>query len=271
MTRKSLVLGIVTVILASCGESTSSWPAKDAADKFTGGDAVAISPSVTARQELATLQAAVAAGPKTAADLLASHSVTFATTIPYSPDQALSLSTIQSSGLALSDVELSVLRDHGFVISDSKVFSSFTSGYISLYAAHLPLFVSADSVLYAIHRSYDQILEELETSILRVELAALLDSMRAQLGATSITDWGAARADADLYLAVAKSLLEDGPVAGVAGGEGSQITSLCNRAIAANGTGLVNLFGVAREIDFSQFAPRGHYPDTPMLWVLILS
>jgi hypothetical protein len=261
MTKCELGILSACLFVSACGE-TGIGSGQDAGDKFTGADAVAVTSLGASEQELAALKLTLAAGPKTADELLARHKVTFAGDLPYEPDKSDAIDKIQASPLSLSYAELAVLRDQGFVISDSKTFTNFTAGYISIYAAHLPLYVSADSILYAVHRSFDKILAALEMDILSPKLSALLDGMRLRLAATSDADWGKARADADLFLAVASGLLADNAPAPVANGDASQIASLLGKATAASGTATVDLFGVKREIDFSQFKPRGHYTDS---------
>lgn len=264
MTKLSCETLIAVLLLPACG-GIGGGIARDAGDTFTGGDTVAVTAPSAPQQELATLRVTLVAGPQTADDLLASHKVTFAAGLPYAPDQADSLDKIQASALRLSDAEVAILRDKGFVISDSKTFLNFAQGYISLYAAHLPLYVSADSILYAVHKSFDKILESLETEILSPKVSSLLDGMRTRLAATAAADWGEARKDADLYLAVAAGLLSGTTPSPVAGGDAGQIATLLGLATAASGKATVNLFGVDRDIDFSQFKPRGHYTDSTEL------
>ncbi len=67
------------------------------------------------------------------------------------------------------------------------------------------------------------------------------------------------RADVDLYLTVARRLLGDTAAAPVAGASAAEITMLVNLAMQAGGLQTVGLFGGSRDVDFSQFKPRGHY------------
>ena len=99
------------------------------------------------------------------------------------------------------------------------------------------------------------------------ELSELLSGMRSRLATGTGSELGPdARADADIYLAVASSLLEGSSVSPVAGGSAEAIRTLVEKATAANGTATVTLFGVARQDeDFSQFEPRGHYTDSEAL------
>ncbi|WP_437333103.1 DUF3160 domain-containing protein [Sorangium sp. So ce394] len=202
----------------------------------------------------------------TAADFASKYRVDFASGLSYAPADADNLSLIQGSTFRLDDDELAKLSANGFVISEKRTFPTFVYGYESIYALDLPLYVSADSILYAVHRSYDAILKLLEVASLSSELGTMLEEMRARLAAGAGGELGAeARADADLFTAVALALLNDEPVAPVAGADAAKIDELVAGAKAHQGAGEVRLFGVDRLMDFSQFEPRGHYADTPEL------
>ncbi|WP_437878521.1 DUF3160 domain-containing protein [Sorangium sp. So ce513] len=199
----------------------------------------------------------------TAEDFAARYRVPFASGLAYAPTNAESLSLLQGTALALDEDELAKLSANGFVISSKKSFPTFVYGYESIYALDLPLYVSADSILYAVHRSYNAILKALEHASLAPELGAMLKEMRARLAEGAGSELGAeARADADLFTAVALALLEGAPVAPVAGASAAAIDELVARAEAHQGTAPVRLFGADRIMDFSQFEPRGHYVDS---------
>ena len=53
--------------------------------------------------------------------------------------------------------------------------SGWSDGLVRLYAQHLPLYVSADSILHAVHRSYDSILLSMELSAAEQELGQMLE------------------------------------------------------------------------------------------------
>jgi hypothetical protein len=72
-----------------------------------------------------------------------------------------------------------------------------------------------------------------------------------------------ARVDTDLYLAVALSLLDGRPAVPVVGASATEIASIVQAALAAQGIGDLTLFGTKRSEDYSQFEPRGHYTDVP--------
>ena len=54
--------------------------------------------------------------------------------------------------------ELAIYKRSGFVSIDQKRRHSFASGYYHIYASDLPVLITTDSILHALHRSYDAIL-----------------------------------------------------------------------------------------------------------------
>jgi hypothetical protein len=199
-----------------------------------------------------------------ATSLRARFPTAFAPAPTYDPSTIVGLDTIQASALALSTTELDALSQKGFVVSAAREFPTFAYGYSTIYAEDLPVYISADSILETVHRSYDRVLQELEVTLLSRELLELLSGMRARLeGGVGAELGDAARADADTFLAIAASLLQGSTLPPVAGGSAGQIESLVQMATAAAGIATVTLFGVARQYeDFSQFEPRGHYTES---------
>lgn len=191
------------------------------------------------------------------AGLRAAYPTTFRSGLGYDPNAAGFLDRIQASALALTDGERSALGSHGFVVSTRREFGTFVRGMAEIYAEHLPLYVTADTLLASVHSSYDRILQLVEEELLLPELRKLLVGMTRRIASSSADQ--KTRADVDLYLTVAISLLDGKLVAPVAGASPERVKQLVDRATAASGTARVVLFDVEREEDFSQFQPRGHY------------
>ncbi|HEY5281400.1 MAG TPA: DUF3160 domain-containing protein, partial [Polyangia bacterium] len=187
--------------------------------------------------------------------------------LPYDPAQAVNLPLIQASSLQLDAAELDTLSKSGLTISARQSFASFFMGYAGIYASDLPLFVSGDSVLHAVHRSYDAILKEVEIDALQPAIAILVAGMRTALASEQASGaWPTETlVDVDEYLAVALNLtMATGSVGPIAGGDSAAVTSIVAKAMAGTGTDTVTLFGDARMVDFSQFTPRGHYAGTSL-------
>ncbi|HEX7498923.1 MAG TPA: DUF3160 domain-containing protein, partial [Polyangia bacterium] len=188
----------------------------------------------------------------TTGDLIARSTGAMSQALGYEPGQAKWLPLIQASPLALDQRELSAYKKNGFVISARQTYPNFFYGYQTIYASDLPIYVSADSILYALHRSTDAILMTVEREYLSGTLQALLAGLRANIATADIA--GTAQHDLGLLLGVAAGLLD--PQAPAIDAEMSDIMAKAN---AAFGVATVWLFGVERTLDFSEFTPRGHY------------
>ncbi|HTV22169.1 MAG TPA: DUF3160 domain-containing protein [Polyangiaceae bacterium] len=197
-----------------------------------------------------------------AAALIAERAVPFETELGYDPRESLGLDALQSH-FGLSEPALARFVENGFVILPDRQYPSFPYGYFDIYGADLPVYVTADMVLEAVHRSYDDILATLERQELSPRLARLLTGMRARLAAGALE--GQAAADADFYIAVALGLLTDEPATTLTGLDPEGVRSFVSKAKQASGSEVTTIFGTRREVDFSQFMPRGHYANDSIL------
>lgn len=200
-----------------------------------------------------------------AADLVGAYGVSFEPAAVTDLSKLLHYDLLQASRLALTEGESQLLAAQGFVLRRDSNVATFSYGYRTVYAEDLPVFVSADSVLDTVHRSYDAILVDIEQELLAPTLAKFLSAVRANVGRKDVPE--TVRRDVDFFLAVPQSLLSGGPVA--PGFEGSftpaELADFVEAAEAAGGILTKELFGFKREIDFSQFKPRGHYTKSEAL------
>jgi hypothetical protein len=163
-----------------------------------------------------------------------------------------------------SAAEKAVLQEKGFVITALPQQLSFHAGYAALFKAHAPVYFTADAILHALHRSFDKILTRVEEAVLIADLGTFLGDLRGQLERDTTTP-PQTRADVDLYLAVAQSLLDGKAAATVASGDKEQIATLVKGAEAASGMAEAMLFGAQQPVDYSMFKPRGHYTKSQEL------
>jgi Protein of unknown function (DUF3160) len=204
------------------------------------------------------------APPKLSAEELERvHALSF-TNIRYRPRPAADLSCIQKEpSVALDPAELALFDKNGFVTSRARPYPSFALGYLTLFKADLPVFVSADAILHAWHRSYDALLVAIERGVFQSSLDQLLGRMRERIDASRAPS--EVRAELDTYLTVAHSLLKDDLLTPKHGGSAEQVKDFVGRARSADAAALVGLFGHARVVDFTQWKPRGHYEKHPEL------
>jgi hypothetical protein len=167
----------------------------------------------------------------------------------------------------LNDDELAAFKKNGFVVSERMGAASFSEMLYRVYSRDLPVYISADAVLHAWHRSYHAMLEELEETYLAQSLDEILAGMAAGLPEAH-KDYGKgvladAVSDADYFLTVARSLLAGKPVKSQLDQDGRVAKTLkkCDDLQIED----FNLFGRKRSVDFSQFKVRGHYENSELL------
>ncbi|HTY59221.1 MAG TPA: DUF3160 domain-containing protein [Bacteroidota bacterium] len=169
----------------------------------------------------------------------------------------------------LTPYERSLVSDHGFVVTDRLRYPTMGAALFDIYNRDLPLFLSADAILHAIHSSYDTILRNAEETLLIRRLDTLLVALRAQvpaLDAAYAADTAMHRMtrDLDVYLTVACALLE-GSAAPYFPENAAEVGDL-QSLITGKQAAAYPLFSTTyRLIDFSQFTIRGHYTQSAEL------
>ncbi len=185
-------------------------------------------------------------------------------TLSYDPLAAAGLDAIRPyAGLGAEHDK--ALSSNGFVaVSDSPT-TTFATTYLDIYYNDLPVLITADSLLYALHKSFDSILKDFELALLRAEVDTMLTAVHGALAKQADLSPELV-ADLDVYLTMGRSLLADSQVGSATGDPAvdAEVTQLL-AAAAALQPARVELFGVASDYDFSQLQPRGHYEDDPLL------
>lgn len=156
--------------------------------------------------------------------------------------------------------ERDVLLRNGFVVPDRLEAPSYGHAYHLVHEAELPVYVSSDSMLYALGALHAPFVAHVEQHTLAPMLQRTLERMHAELAGAAATMPADSAADVDLFLTVARSLLErdEGAVAPALGPQRA-IDDLVNAARAATRRSERFLFGRARVMDFTAYEPRGHH------------
>ncbi len=169
----------------------------------------------------------------------------------------------------LTAEEQSLLSKHGFVVTERLKRNSIGNAFLEIYNNDLPVFVSTDAILHALHMSCDGILMQVESSVLSKKLDTLLSSLHSQLPAMT-TEYSSSPPmkqmlqDVDIYLTVPQILLGDAATPTFS--ENTPVINQLLGLIKAEQPAEFALFSsTQRTIDFSQFTPRGHYTQTPQL------
>ncbi len=207
--------------------------------------------------------------------------------LDFDPTKAAHFDTV-SKKLALTDAELAVFKKTGLVSVDQNRRHSFASAYFQIYSADLPVFVSSDSIMHALHKSYDDILMEMEMTVFTQSIRKVLAEAHAELAKRNMAKGAAHVNDVDLYLTVARNLLEGAGSAGTPGdrndpawngkliesskfGQDDDVIAALRDVESLKlkdpyaGSKPNTWYGGERYPDFSQFRPRGHYTKNPTL------
>ncbi len=220
----------------------------------------------------------------------------YAEALPFKPTQAKYFELVQSR-LGLTDQERALFERNGFVTIDQGRGLSFPAAYQQIYTSDLLVFITSDSILHALHRSYDEILTELETSYFRSEIEEILagcQTVLARRNAEALPEIRDSLQDTDLFLGVARKLLNTPPKSmqeelaknypprffGTASvkhasasiaysvlGQDASIDAVITkidtlRLESPNGGESTRIYGGDRYVDYSQFRPRGHYTES---------
>ena len=178
--------------------------------------------------------------------------------------------TEAARALGLVDSEMRAFKQHGFVMVDHGQSLSMGRVYLEIYKADLPVFVSTDSILHALHRSYDQVLMDIESSAmipgLESALAAIGEEVCRLLQQPELRQ---SATDLLLFTSVGRQLLAAGTPRAKAGTEiplacgptsnAGEVLEKINRLQADRMDAGTSLYGRSRVVDWSQFRPRGHY------------
>jgi uncharacterized protein DUF3160 len=161
----------------------------------------------------------------------------------------------------LSPPELLRLSRDGLMVLDRVSFPNYSWAFHETFQSQLPVYVSIDAILHAVFASHDGVVKELEGGRLYPLLVTVAQRLHCALPAAAADYPAEVARDLDVYLTVARRLLEGSEVPGALGDPAvdRQVAALVARALAAEGLETVTLFGRPRVIDFSQLAPRGHY------------
>ncbi len=112
----------------------------------------------------------------------------------------------------LTEFEKSLLQQNGFVISERLKTNSFGGAFLDIFQKDLPVFISTDAILYALHISYDRILKDVELSILIDSVKGMLTRMHSAIpelasNYSSKRDMTQMLRDVDFYLTIGIDLI----------------------------------------------------------------
>ncbi|MBL8681011.1 MAG: DUF3160 domain-containing protein [Myxococcales bacterium] len=196
--------------------------------------------------------------------MLARHAPQFAQAPQYNLAQVAGIDTIQRGPYALVAAEQAMASSQGFALLPRLESTNFLGGYTGLFVRDQPVYLSADAVTTALHESFDALIASVEKDALLPALTDGLAQIQQNLRAANELS-PEVRGDLDVYVASTLGALRATPVAPVANGDAALVATIYTKIQEARGPAGVRLFGVDREVDFSQMRPRGHYAGDAVL------
>ena len=171
----------------------------------------------------------------------------------------------------LNDEELGLFTQNGMVVSGRLGAHSFVDAYYGIFTEDLPVFVTSDSIMHAWHKTYIEMLSEIEATYLAPKLRGFLVNLHDVLPDLASELKGGVLSeslnDVDFYLTVARSLFSSHEQNSKLGQVTDSVQAVL-KAIENRTVGPFSLFGRSGDnawMDFSQFEVRGHYTSTPGL------
>ncbi len=166
----------------------------------------------------------------------------------------------------LTEFEKSLIKKHGFMVSERLAQKSFGSAMLDIFQNDMPLFVSTDAILQALHISYDRILKDVELAVLINKVKELLMRLHSQF--PELAAQYAERTamlqmlhDVDIYISVPLKLLGE-EVVPYFQVNTIKFNEVISKITAEQGYDEYSLFSETPVVyDWSQFKPRGHYVD----------
>jgi len=172
----------------------------------------------------------------------------------------------------LTQAEQSMLARNGFVVSERLSFkgldNNFGMAFSDIWHKDLPVFITSDAILHAVHMSYDEILKMTEMNYLIPRLSKLLEQLHTKSLPAMDAKYGSDPAmlpmlyDVDAYLTVARKLLTGIPIQPNYNPNISVVTDLMSLIKAESPSNYTLFSTTARLMDFSQFTIRGHYTQS---------
>ena len=168
--------------------------------------------------------------------------------------------------LNLTSDELALLQQNHFFVSERLSFQNFGVAYHDAYYKDLPVFVSSDLILHALHTSYSLLLKTFERLKMSNNIELVLEELYNALPGVNTkygTDFYSNVQDVDLFITTAYSLIVDEKKEFRY--ENAEVADNIWTSIANLNSSDVPLFTIGdrtRKIDFSQFKVRGHYVYT---------
>ncbi|GAB1371536.1 hypothetical protein MASR1M45_15980 [Candidatus Kapaibacterium sp.] len=116
-----------------------------------------------------------------------------------------------ASKYSLTPYEVSLINKHGFMVSERMNYPTFIHSFWDIFIKDMPVYISSDAILQALHFSFNKILVKFEYTHIIPNLDSALSKIKNELSLLKTNNkpeiYKKAVNDADVYLTVAHKLL----------------------------------------------------------------
>ncbi len=173
----------------------------------------------------------------------------------------------------LTNYEKELISKHGFMVTERLTYPTFHHAFKDIFYQDMPVYISSDAILHALHYSFDKILESIENKLLISALNSVLIKIQNQIKNLSeqSTDslYQLAVNDFDIYITIARYLFIDAVkkshVQPVFPENVYKISEILKLISQKNRVNIALFSNTERPYDFSQFEIRGHYTKSKNL------
>ncbi len=163
----------------------------------------------------------------------------------------------------LTPYERELMSNHGFMVTERLSFDTYHHAFYDSYIKDLPLYISSDAMLHAFHRTYSNIMTDVEAKaflpLVQRALTSALGYLRQHQDSSDSMD-AQAIADVDVYLSVAYTLVHENPDQDLLTSPQSPMIRKVLTDVFLEKFGTLTAFtSVQRDYDYSQMKPRGRY------------
>jgi len=162
----------------------------------------------------------------------------------------------------LTDYEKNLIQRHGFMVTERLSYPTFIHAYWDVFIKDMPIYISTDAMLHALHYTFGNLLAHFEENIAYNKLKNAVTNARDYMQNVNISNlpenYKLAIMDMDVYFTVAANLLDNRE--NCLFEQNQKTTDEILALIKGMNYESYPLFSKKpRHIDFSQFEVRGHY------------
>ncbi|MCO5251901.1 MAG: DUF3160 domain-containing protein [Candidatus Kapabacteria bacterium] len=162
----------------------------------------------------------------------------------------------------LTDYEKALISKHGFMVTERLNFPTFIHAFWDVFIKDMPIYISADAMLHALHFTYSSLLPYIEEYEIATRLGIGINSVKEYMKSIDTNEipdnYHKALFDMDLYFSVTQMLLYHDFECNFPDNQ-AKVEEIKQMVKDLSPLDYALFCNSPRKLDFSQFQIRGHY------------